>query len=62
MFLVAQTGNIVADSTMRRTQVKQKTLNNLDTVEPRFNEPRYNEVLVITNTIEKPKIKTTLIV
>ena len=26
-------------------------------VEPRFNERRYNEILVIANTIEKPKRK-----
>ena len=25
--------------------------------EPRYNEPRYNEILVITDTIEKPKSK-----
>ncbi len=26
--------------------------------EPRYNEPRYNEILVIPNTIQKPKCKT----
>ena len=25
--------------------------------EPRYNEPRYNKILVITSTIQKPKCK-----
>ena len=29
----------------------------MEQIEPRFKEPRYNEVLAITNTIEKPKRK-----